>query len=195
MPLSDTIKRILNGLAYAHVGDYLTPAQKDAALAGLPPVSRVQAGGAPPVLTGADIARSPGEGPRIGLYLGGELPGELMQYVQRTCGRLGYGLTVLTLQTRKAAQALLAPYEDELAQAGIVPRLVCLANDPSRALAQALRRRPEIAFLVCNESGYLGRGLLNGGQHVMPIPVVLVSPSGTLADAPVAGQEPASRAA
>lgn len=183
MPLSAYIKPILEGLAYAHAGDYLSRAQKDAALAETPRTSRsnlvIQPAAAPGERASGAL--------RIGLYLGGELPAELMQYVLRTCGRLQYGLTVLTLQNRKEAQALLAPYQAELEEAGIAPQLVALTSDPARSLVQALRQRPEISFLVCNESGYLGRSLLQGGQHILPIPVVLVSPKGA-----EAGRQPGS---
>lgn len=179
MPLSAYIKQVLNGLAHAHAGDYLSRAQKDAALVGMPRLSHADAA-IPPATAAGEYA---GGSPRIGLYLGAELPAELMQYVLRTCGRLQYGLSVLTLQTRKEAQALLAPYQAELKEAGIAPQLVTLTSEPSRALAQALRQRPEINFLVCNENGYLGRSLIQGAQHVMPIPVVLVSPNGASANA------------
>lgn len=166
MPLSTHLKNLLNGLASAHVADHLSLTQKDAVLSGLPKVSR-----APEAVAPAATA----ERTRIALYLGGDLPGEVMQYVLRTCVQLRYGLTVFTLQSRKEAEALLDGYRDALAESGIAPQLVTLSSEPSRALSQALRRRPEIAFLVCNESGYLGRGLLNGTQHVLPVPVVLVS--------------------
>lgn len=175
MPLSAHIKRMLNALAYAHAGEYLGRVEKDAVLSGMPRVSRADAA----ILPGAGESARPGA--HVGLYLGSELPEELMHYVLRTCGRMQYGLTVLTLQTRKEALSQLAAYRTELAEAGIEPQLVTLNSEPSRALAQALRRRPEISFLVCNESGYLGRSLLNGGQHILPIPVVLVSPQAVAA--------------
>lgn len=179
MPLSAYIKQVLNGLAYAHAGDFLSRAQKDAALAGMHQAPHANAAIPAAVAAGGNTGASP----QIGLYLGAELPAELIRYVLRTCGRLQYGLTVLTLQTRKEAQVLLAPYQAELEEAGIAPQLVPLTSEPSRALVQALRQHPEINFLVCNESGYLGRSLLHGGQHILPIPVVLVSPNGATADA------------
>jgi hypothetical protein len=174
MSLSAHIQRILNGLASAHAGDYLSRRQKDAVLAGMPPVSRADETVAPAATA---------ERTHIALYLGSELPEEVMLYALRTCARMRYGLTVLTLQARKDAEALLDSHQQALAEAGIVPRLVTLSSEPTRALAQALRRRPEIAFLVCNESGYLGRSLLNGAQHVMPVPVVLVSQNTAQGDA------------
>lgn len=166
MKLSASIQRILNALAYAHAGDYLSRNQKDAMLGSRPPVASAHDFVAP----AATLERT-----QAALYLGSELPEDVMQYVLRTCGRMQYGLTVLTLQGKKEAEALLDSHRDALAEARISPRLVPLSGEPTRALTQALRRRPEIAFLVCNEAGYLGRGLLNGIHHGLPVPVVLVS--------------------
>jgi hypothetical protein len=165
MKLSANIQRILNALAYAHAGDYLSRKQKDAVLGS--GMSEGSAGD-------AEVPATP-ERMQVALYLGSELPEDVMQYVLRTCGRMQYGLTVLTLQGKKEAEALLDGHRDSLAEARISPRLVPLSGEPARALAQALRRRPEIAFLVCNEAGYLGRGVLNGTHHGLPVPVVLVS--------------------
>ena len=174
MKLSANIQRILNALAYAHAGENLSRTQKDAVLGSRPRVASAHDFVAP--------AATP-ERTQVALYLGSELPEEVMQYVLRTCARMQYGLTVLALQGQKEAEALLDGHRDALAEARISPRLVPLAGEPTRALTQALRRRPEIAFLVCNEAGYLGRGLLNGTHHGLPVPVVLVSQNGAAAEA------------
>jgi hypothetical protein len=174
MNLSANIQRILDALAYAHAGDYLSHTQKDAVLGSRQQVASAHDFVAP--------AATP-ERTQVALYLGSELPEEVMEYVLRTCARMQYGLTVLALQGQKEAEALLDSHRDALAEAGISPRLVPLAGEPTRALAQALRRLPEIAFLVCNEAGYLGRGLLNGTHHGLPVPVVLVSRNGAAAEA------------
>jgi hypothetical protein len=174
MKLPANIQRILDALAYAHAGDYLSRTQKDAEL------------GSRPRVASADDFVAPTATPertRVALYLGSELPEEVMQYVLRTCARMQYGLTVLALQGQKEAEGLLDGHRDALAEAGISPRLVPLAGEPTRALTQALRRRPEIAFLVCNEAGYLGRALLNGTHHGLPVPVVLVSRNDAVAEA------------
>ena len=100
-----------------------------------------------------------------------------MQYVAQTCARLKHGLTVLSFQPEASARALLAPYADTLATDDIELRLETLSGDVMGGLARYLRRHPEVAFLACNETGYLGRGLLNGTQRQdgLPVPVVLVA--------------------
>jgi hypothetical protein len=166
MKLTEDIKRVLDALAYANAGDYLSLEQKSRVLAG----SR-------PAAAAADPKPSPGARPQVGLYLGSELPGEAMQYVAQTCARLKYGLTVFTFLSEAEAQHLLTPLRPLLDAAGIELRLIIVAGEPPADLAHALRRHPEVAFLVCNESGYLGHGLLSGTRRNdgLPVPVVLVA--------------------
>lgn len=167
MKLTQDIKRILNALAYANAGDYLSGAEKYHVLAGSTHASTTEA--QPPVHTAAR--------PQVGLYLGSELSAEVMHYVVQTCARLRHGLTVLTFLSEAESQELLTPHRPELEAAGIELALVVLAGEPPAGLAQGLRRHPEVAFLVVNEAGYLGHGLLNGTQRQggMPVPVVMVA--------------------
>ncbi len=180
MKLTDDIKRMLNALAYANAGDYLTLPQKD----------RVLQDSAAPASVDATAAAGPAapaaRRPHVGLYLGSELSADVMQYVTQTCARLRHDLTVLTFESETEARALLAPYQAMLDKAGTGLSIVVVSGEPPAALARALRRRPEIAFLVCNEAGYLGHSLMAGGQAKdgMPVPVVMV-----------AANEPATRAA
>lgn len=166
MKLPQEIQRMLNALAYANAGDYLTLWQKDRVLAG----STVPA-------TLPEPVTPPATGPQVGLYLGSELPADVMQYVIQTCSRLRYGLRVLTFQPQNEAEALLAPYREALAAAGIRMELVLLAGEPPAVLIDALRKHPDVAFLICNESGYLGHSLLKGSvrRDAIPVPVVLVA--------------------
>lgn len=166
MNLPDSIRQILDALAYANAGDYLSLSQKRAVLSGAPTVARAAEFSAP-------AAKSTQA--RIGLYLGSELSEEVMQYVTRTCVEMHHQLTILTLQSQKDTEALLAPYRALLDASNLNPAMITLSGDPLRALITALRRLPDIAFLVCNETGYLGRSMLNGTQNQLPVPVVLVS--------------------
>lgn len=171
--LTEVIKRMLNALASADAGEYLSLHQKTDYLdqkfgAG----HALQAGAPVPVPTQATRERQ-----QVALYMGSELPAEIMHYVVETCGRLKRGLTVLTFQSDSTARALLSPYADELAGAEIAMKIVPLTGDPVSGLARYLRRHSEVAFLVCKETGYLGRSFLNGTQRqdILPVPVVLVA--------------------
>ena len=170
--LPEEIQRMLNALAFADAGEYLTLSQKARYL------KQVTAAAAVP--TAVEQVRPARPRPQVALYMGSELPAEIMNYVVQTCARLKHGLTVLTFQSDSTARALLSPYADTLAAAGINLQLEILSGDPVSGLARYLRRHPEVAFLACNETGFLGRGLLNGSQRrdVLPVPVVLVTSRG-----------------
>ena len=173
--LNDGIKRMLNALAYANAGENLTSRQKH----------RVIAGGTAPTIA---IEPTPAQksGPQIGLYLGSELPAEVMHYVMQTCSRLKHGLIVLTFQSETDARALLKPFQTELEDTRTSVQLTVLSGEPPAALVQALRKRAEIAFLICNESGYRGRGLMKGivRQDAFPVPVVMVAANGAAMSKP-----------
>ena len=121
----------------------------------------------------------------------------MMQYVIQTCTRLKHGLTVLTFQSEADARNLLKPYQAELEAAHIGVQLNVLSGEPPAALVHALRKRPEIAFLICNESGYLGRSLLKGlvRQDAFPVPVVMVAANDIAAKKTTDGASAVSRAA
>ena len=171
--LTAVIKRMLNALASADAGEYLSLHQKiDYLNQKSGTGNALQADTLVPVPTQATRERQ-----QVALYMGSELPAEMMHYVVQTCGRLKHGLTVLTFQSDSTARALLSPYADELADAKIAMTIVPLTGEPVSGLARYLRRHPEVAFLVCKEIGYLGRSFLNGTQRqdILPVPVVLVA--------------------
>ncbi|MFP5381299.1 MAG: hypothetical protein ACLGG4_03470 [Gammaproteobacteria bacterium] len=169
MKLTHEIKRMLDALAFANVGENLNRRQK----------SRAIAGSAAPAAPAPQVAVTAAHLPQVGLYLGSELPADVMQYVVQTCVRLKHGLTVLTFQSELEARALLAPFQATLDAAGLQPRVTVLTGEPPASLIHALRKRPDVAFLICNESGYFGRGLLKGTvrQDAIPVPVVMVASS------------------
>ncbi|MBU1191146.1 MAG: hypothetical protein KKE76_05470 [Gammaproteobacteria bacterium] len=175
--LTDTLKKMLNALAYADAGENLTGLQKARLLSqGMEGVTAAD--------DTATVAAAPATtlkaGRQVALYIGSELPAEMMSYVVQTCARLKHGLTVLSFQTEGSAQATLEPYQEMLKTAGIDMQLVTLIGDPLPGLARYLRAHPEVAFLACKETGYLGRSLLNGTQRqsALPVPVVLVESHG-----------------
>lgn len=188
MKLTDDIKRMLNALAFANAGDYLTTWQKQEVLAH---ASATVAAPAPIAL-----APTPTRA-QVGLYLGAELADDLMQYVIQTCVRLKHGLTVLTFTAETDAEILLAPYKPELKNAGIEMQLQILGGEPPDGLVNALRRHSEIAFLVCNETGYFGHSLINGVQRRdrIPVPVVLVAANETALKDKQARANPSHRVA
>lgn len=172
--LTETLKKILNALAVADAGEYLSAGQKTHYLSRAMGQSVV---GGPASTTQVAAASAPaGPGRRVALYMGSELPAEMMDYVIQTCARLKHGLTVLTFESSFSARHILEPYREMLTSAGMDLQLECLTGDPVRSLNRYLRSHPEIAFLACKDTGYLGRSFLNGAQrhNALPVPVVLL---------------------
>lgn len=170
MKLTQELKRMLNALAYADASENLSMRQKAKMLVGTPVEAKKP-----------EIKQTVAVRPQVALYMGSELPADVIQYVVQTCNQLKHGLTVLTLQTESEARALLAPYQSLLDENNIELNLIALTGEPISSLARTLKRRPEVAFMVCNESGYLGNGLLKGrvGKDAIPVPVVMVTSEGT----------------
>lgn len=182
--LTDDIKRMLSALAFADAGEYLTLPQKDRLL---------KQSVVTPTTPVASTAQPASTRKQVALYMGSELPADIMHYVVQTCARLKHGLTVLTFQPDGTARALLDPYADTLDSEGITLQLVTLSGDPVSGLARYLRRHSEVAFLACNETGYLGRSFLNGSQRqdALPVPVVLVASHEDGVQHALPNQEPA----
>ena len=178
--LTENLKRMLNALAYAHAGENLPLSEKGRYL------NKSIAADLGALSPAAPVAAQK----QVALYMGSEMPEAMMDYAVQTCVRLQHGLTVLTFETEGHARELLGRYAATLASSGIAMQLVSLAGDPLVGLSRYLRRHPAVAFLVCNETGFLGRGFLNGTQRqdLLPVPVVLVSPQRESAQRDLSGE-------
>ena len=173
--LTEAMKQMLDALAFAHAGEYLTRREKARVLNQMSrPLNT-----APPTPEPVNApARTKAR--RIALYLGSELPSEVMEYVIQTCARLQRELTVLTFQSENTGWALLEPHREALEAAGVDMELVTLRGDPVSSLQRYLRGHPEIAFLACKDTGYLGHSYLSGtkGKNFLPVPVVILTTAG-----------------
>lgn len=180
--LTDALKQMLNALAFANAGEYMTQRDKVRVLR-----QTSQAAAMPEIEN--QIAASGGSTRHIALYMGSELPAAVMDYVIQTCSRLNNDLTVLTFESKKTANELLQPYEEVLAEVDISMEVVHLSGEPIPSLARYIRKHPEIAFLACKDSGYLGRRYVNNTlrKNAIPVPVVVVATS--KADAQVTTQD------
>jgi hypothetical protein len=164
---------MLNGLASADAGEYLTPRQK-AAFFEDTDVKVVNATDSAPVLSENAVAASARR--HVAMYMGSELPATMMDYVVETCSSLEHELTVLTFESNSISNALVEPYADILAEKGIKMQIVKLSGEPIPGLARYLRSHTEIAFMACKDTGYLGRNYMNSTQakNALPVPVVVV---------------------
>lgn len=175
MTQASVLKRMLNALSFAHAGESLSLSQKDRVLATSSATPTPMGAAAPAAPIACAMPRS-----QVGLYLGSELPASVMQYVLQTCVRLHHGLTVFSFQSAREIDDILAPHQAALSEANIAVKTVALTGDPAKVLATALKRRADVAFLVCNESGFLGNRLTRGAMSPdsLPVPVVLVAARG-----------------
>ena len=157
----------------SHAGEYLTQREKSRILAQAPgSIEKEQVVAEPVEINKGSTTR------RIALYVGNELPPEVMDYVIQTCARLQHELTVLTFETENYARDMLEPHQKALEEAGVNMKLEILHSEqPFAGLKRYLGSHPEIAFLTCKDTGYLGRGYLNGtrNQNSLPVPVVVVT--------------------
>lgn len=174
-PLSNALKKMLNGLAYADAGEYLSRRQKSAYLENVNQTVEDNPGPAPAPAPSKPVARTSANR-RVAMYLGSELPPAVMDYVIDTCASLEHDLSVLTFESGMVSSALLNPYSERLQAKGIDMEIARLSGEPIKGLARYLRSHPEIAFLACKDSGYLGRNYVNGTQlkSALPVPVVVV---------------------
>ena len=171
--LTENLKQMLDALAHAHAGEYLTQREKTRILTQAPgSIELVPPPAEPAVVNKGSTAR------RIALYLGNDLPAEVMDYVIQTCARVQHELTVLTFESESCARALLEPHLKALEAAGVDMKLEVLSSEqPIAGLKRYLRSHPEVAFLACKDTGYLGRSYLSGtrNQNSLPVPVVVVT--------------------
>ena len=170
--LTEAMKQMLDALAFADAGEYLSGREKSRILTqSSGRIERAPATPEPARVRAGSSAR------RVALYLGNELPPEVMDYVIETCSRLRHELTVLTFQPENTGHALLEPYKQALEAAGVDMEMVRLSGEPVSGLRRYLRGRPEVAFLACKDAGYLGHSYLNGTQskNALPVPVVVVT--------------------
>jgi len=174
--LTEALKQMLDALAFAHAGEHLSMRDKTQVLAQSSDAVNVEA---LKELEPASVSASSNTR-RVALYLGSELPAEVIEYVIETCSSLKHELTVLTFQSGNVAKALINPYQQALEAVGVDMELVTLTGDPVSGLGRYLRKHPEVAFLACKDSGYLGRSFLKGTnpQNAIPVPVVVVTTTG-----------------
>lgn len=175
MALTATLKKMLNALAHADAGEFMSSREKENLLgANTTQISEAQTIAEIAVETTASSSNSR----RVALYTGSELPAEVMDYVIETCTRMQHDLTVLTLESEQTAKSVLQPHIASLKAAGINMKLATLGSGaPVPQLSRYLRGHSEVAFLACKDTGYLGRSYLTGTarKDALPVPVVVVA--------------------
>lgn len=171
--LSPTLKKMLEGLAYADLAEMLPPSAKNRSLGtGLEGAS----GPAVPVSETAEGPSGVLPGPRrIGLFLGPYATNALIEYAFDSCARLEAELVVFTFMDENRARRLLETFHAQTTESAPVLHIEHLDGKPERALHSLEKRGLRLEFLVCDERGYLGHQIV-GGDLSLDVPVVMVAP-------------------
>lgn len=173
--LRETLEVMKKGFAHSHVGDYLTGSEKLKAIADVDASASAQRN----LLAQQtkEAAKTKTKRQSIAMYLGSELPAHLMDYMIETCISLDHDLKVLTFESSNVSQELLEPYQAVLAEKNITMQKTKLTGNPMAELNRHLKGHPEIVFLACRDSGFIGRSYLSGNPAKinLSVPVVVVS--------------------
>lgn len=171
--LSPTLKKMLEGLAYADLAEMLPPSSKDRSL-----TFNDASGRSAPFSEDADPSGGSTVLPmprRIGLFLGPYATAAVIEYALESCIRLDAELVVFTFLEDDRARRLIEEHIPAPGEQAPNLHIQHLSGNPERALGALRGRGVRLDFLVCDERGYLGHQLL-AGDLALEIPVVMVAP-------------------
>lgn len=173
--LRETLQTMQKGLAHQHSGEYMRYSEKVKAVADVD--ARAQALQIQSSDQKVSEKKEKLQRKKVAMYLGGDLPASLINYVIDTCESLKHDLVVLTFEPVAAAEAQLKQYEDKITSCNITVAKQKLKGSSLKELESYLRKHPEIAFLACKDTGFLGRNYLSGSQVKisLPTPVVVIA--------------------
>ncbi|WP_018880525.1 MULTISPECIES: hypothetical protein [unclassified Thioalkalivibrio] len=189
--LTQAMKKMLEGLAYADLAEMQPMGDKYRSLASDAPDSNPTAPNAEDSVEPATTRR------RIGLFVGPFAPRHVFDYAADSCERLGADLVVLTFLGETEARVLIESFTRVGSPLPHDVHIETLSGDPERALRRVLGRGIRIDFLVCDEQGYLGHHVL-ASETAAELPVVMVAtprdpgPGGKPRNAPADGALPAA---
>lgn len=166
--LTQAMKQILEGLAYADLAEMQPMGDKYRSLAADPMDNK------PAMKNPEQTTPQPEPRRRIGLFIGPFAPRHVFDYAADSCERLDAELVVLTFLGEGEAQNLIDSFTSESAPLPHGVRIETLSGDPERALRRVLGRGIRLDFLVCDEQGYLGHQIL-ATETATELPVVMVA--------------------
>lgn len=167
--LTEAMKKILEGLAYADLAEMQPSRDKYFSLVDASPST--DAAATCPV----EPAVEPEPPRRVGLFVGPFAPRHVFDYAADSCERMNAELVVLTFLGENEAQALIDGFIDATRPLPNGYQIETLSGDPERALRRVLARGLRLDFLVCDEQGYLGHQIL-ATEMASELPVVMVTP-------------------
>lgn len=181
--LSDDLKRMLNGLAYQDVGEYLPRRDMMKAL-GMTSENKVSHSPTPSTITLKTTAHS------VALITDGRGAGAPLAYAIDACSRQGANLDLLTHGAFDSAS--LRAMENQIRAAGLGCHRIHLGMKPVDEIINYICNHPSVMFLVAMPDDVAAKEIVEyvipkrGGR--IPTPLVLIEdrPSASQAEQPAA---------
>lgn len=172
---NEFIESMKSGFAHSHASDYLSGTDKLKAITDYNASTHAKQNLI--AQSNQEAARKEMKRKSVAMFLGSELPKSLMNYMIETCQSQDNDLMILSFESNTVTEALIKPYEKDLEENDIKLKKVRLSGNPMEELNRYLKGHPEVAFLACKETGFLGRIYLSGNpaKFKLPIPVVVVT--------------------
>lgn len=164
------LERAMNGLAYAHLGEYLPHEEKKAVL------------GAPAALPAGEVRSQAQPRRRVALAVQGQVRPGALRYARNACARMDADLDVLTDLADGGLHAAMDAQRAGLAQTGRQLEIVRLGRDIFKDIVAYARARSGLLFVVVSaEDAFADRVIAGtGDSRRLDVPWVVV----TGADAP-----------
>lgn len=164
------LERAMNGLACAHLGDYLPDEAKKAALGVAPPV-RLSVSLCPAAQSAHESRR------RVALAVQGRIAPKALRYARNACDRMDADLDLLTDLAEGGLGSAVAPARADLARAGHRLEIVGLGRDILSGILDYARARRGLLFVVVSAEDPVADRLLARATHSrhLDVPWVVVA--------------------
>jgi hypothetical protein len=161
------LRRALDGLAYANVGEYLPLRDKEALLGAADPTRSA----APAAVRSAQPQR------RVALAVQGQVQPGALRYARNACERLDADLDILTSLPEGGLRAVIDPERHSLAEAGRRVEIIRLGRDILRGVVHYARSRSGLLFVVVSAEDAFAERVIAGfsdSRH-LDVPWVVVA--------------------
>ena len=163
------LERAMNGLAYAHLGEYLPHEDKKAVL-GLPDARPL---GSLDVPSRADGRK------RVALAVHGQVRPGALRYAHNACARMDADLDVLTDLAEGGLDEAMGAHREGLGQAGHRTVIVRLGRDVLKDIVAYARARSGLLFVVVSAEDAFSDRVISGTRDSRHLDVPWVVVAGT----------------
>lgn len=167
--LSADLKRAMNGLASAHLGDYLSD-----------PAKRASLGIREPVRLSVSLprgVRAEGSPRRVALAMQGRVEPKALRYARNACERMDADLDLLTDIAESGLKRAIEPQVRDLAQAGHRLEIVRLRRDVLGGILEYALSRRGLLFVVISAQDLVAERVMSQAtdERHLAVPWVVVT--------------------